>query len=65
MTMLERMGDAIERQMAEDENDGPSLARAALLAIREPSYAMMAEWQDDAIMDCWRGMIDAILSGDA
>lgn len=36
MTMLEKIAEAIARQMAEDENDNIDIARAALMAIREP-----------------------------
>ena len=39
--MLEKIGDAIERQMAEDQNDGPSLARAALAVMRDPSDELL------------------------
>lgn len=35
MTALERIGEAIGNQMAEDENDNVSLALAALNAMRD------------------------------
>ena len=68
MKMIERVAEAIARQMAEDENDNIDLARAALQAIREPDDAMlrsgMAEgWCDaDMAQTTHRAMIDAILN---
>ena len=71
MTMLEKIAEAIARQMAEDENDNIDIARAALQAVREPDSALQfAAWLSAPDDDCsdfqrlsdFTAMIDAILS---
>jgi hypothetical protein len=63
--MLEKVAEAIARQMAEDENDNIDIARAALKAIREvPESISNAAVYDEYD---WAGrnftaMIDAILN---
>lgn len=65
MSMIERVAEAIANQMAEDDNDNESLARAAIKAMREPSEGMedegWTEW-DWGAHAVWRAMIDAALA---
>lgn len=64
-TMLERMANAIGRQMAEDENTDEDIARAALEAIREPDKDLIDTMDEHALQPSewiWESAIDAILS---
>jgi hypothetical protein len=73
MTMLEKVAEAIARQMAEDENTNEDIARAALMAIREPSEEMRTAWFEAdlcGVESAWfyirhQAAIDAILTGEA
>ena len=79
MTMLEKIAEAIARQMAEDENDNIDIARAALMAIREPDMdvgligaeevnkQMRGSVKADycAAQNSFTAMIQAILEGKA
>jgi hypothetical protein len=55
-TMIEKMAEAIARQMAEDQNDNLDLARAALMAIREDLPASIIRAGDNADYFCSEGI---------
>ncbi len=70
--MIERVADAIQHQMGSDDNMPEDLARAAILAMREPSAAMLDEDTVQVVVGCcgvrpeharevWGQMIDAAL----
>lgn len=69
MTMLEQMAEAIEAKVraagAIYDYDATDIARAALLAIREPANALEeigAPWTDNILPgSAFTAMIDAIL----
>lgn len=70
MEMVKRVSDAIEWQMAQDDNAPEDLARAALEAMREPTEAQLAAFHNscDSNGQClvkygYTIMIDAALSG--
>ena len=55
-TMIEKMAEAIARQMAEDQNDNLDLARAALQAIREDLPESVIRAGDKADYFCSEGI---------
>lgn len=69
MTMIERVAEAIARQLAEDENENLDLARAAIEAMREvdekvfiAGWAAMNGEPDQGPAEPWLAMIDAVLA---
>jgi hypothetical protein len=54
--MIEKMAEAIARQMAEDQNDNLDLARAALQAIREDLPESVIRAGDKADYFCSEGI---------
>lgn len=67
MTTLERAAAAVEDQMASDDNMPEDIARAVLIAIREPSETMIEEGYESytadggSLRDVFMNMIDAAL----
>jgi hypothetical protein len=68
-TMVERVAQALQQEMATAPSDGPAssfaLARAAIAAMREPTKEMIDAWirAPGAIKGGRQGMIDAALEG--
>jgi len=68
-TMIERVAQALQQEMATAPFDEPAssfaLARAAIAAMREPTEEMVLAWirAPGAITGGWQGMIDAALAG--
>jgi hypothetical protein len=68
-TMVERVAQALEQEMATATFDEPptsfALASAAIAAMREPTEEMIDAWirAPGAIKGGWQGMIDAALEG--
>jgi hypothetical protein len=68
-TMIERVAQALQQEMATGTFDKPptsfALARAAIAAMREPTEEMIDAWisAPGAIKGGWQGMIDAALEG--
>ena len=56
MTMLDKMAEAIGRQMAEDDNDNIDIARAALQAVRDGLPKSVIRAGDNADYDCSEGI---------
>jgi hypothetical protein len=73
-TMLEKVSRAIEDAMASDDNAPDDLARAVLMALREPDEGMLGAgehaWMNrnlrdpksEPIPDCFTAMIDHALN---
>lgn len=62
--LIRRVADAIEAQMASDDNAPDDLARAAIAAMREPTSAMVGAANRNnhpRDIDTWRTMIDEAL----
>jgi len=68
-TMIERVAQALQQEMATAPFDEPAssfaLARAAIAAMREPTEEMVLAWirAPGAITGGWQGMIEAALAG--
>ena len=68
-TMVERVAQALEQEMATATFDEPptsfALARTAIAAMREPTEEMIDAWirAPGAIKAGWQAMIDAALEG--
>ena len=66
--MIERVAQALQQEMGTapfDEATSFALARAAIVAMREPTEEMVLAWirAPGAITGGWQGMIDAALAG--
>ena len=63
--MVQRVAEAIADQMAADDNDNPSIARAAIAAMREPTQEMRQAFgragQMATFHEGYQAMIDAAL----